>query len=80
MEGLERERDVVLNYLFRPRELSIEYDWLIIPGTKNVMEDVIWLVRSGWKREIGQFAKRGGDRRHLCPRHPGFPWLKRRLA
>jgi adenosylcobyric acid synthase len=66
MGGLERERDVVLNYLFRPRELSIEYDWLILPGTKNVMEDAMWLSRTGWKREIGQFVKGGGRVLGIC--------------
>ena len=66
VEGLEREEDVVLNYLFRPRELSIEYDWLILPGTKNVMEDAMWLDRSGWKKGISKFVKEGGGVLGIC--------------
>jgi adenosylcobyric acid synthase len=56
LEVMAREKDVVLNYLFRPKELSKEYDLLILPGTKNVMEDAQWLNRSGWKRAILSFA------------------------
>ncbi len=66
MEGLEREKDVVVNYLFRPHELSPEYDCLILPGTKNAMEDAFWLSRFGWKREIVQFVGRGGRVLGIC--------------
>ncbi|MBL7217476.1 MAG: cobyric acid synthase [Desulfobacteraceae bacterium] len=66
VEGIEREKDVVLNYLLRPRELSTEYDWLILPGTKNVMEDAVWLSRSGWKKEIGEFVKGEGRVLGIC--------------
>jgi adenosylcobyric acid synthase len=56
IEVIERENDVVLNYLSRPNHLSEGYDCLIIPGTKNVMEDATWISRTGWKRVIGRFA------------------------
>ncbi len=58
MEGLTREKDVVVNYLSRPGELSNEYDCLILPGTKNVMEDAAWLSRTGWKKTIRKYAER----------------------
>ncbi len=56
MEGLSREKDVVVNYLSRPGELTDLYDCLILPGTKNVMEDAVWLSRAGWKKKIITFA------------------------
>ncbi|MDY7038625.1 MAG: cobyric acid synthase, partial [Thermodesulfobacteriota bacterium] len=59
LEILENEPDVVVNYLFRPREFSDEYDCLILPGTKNVMEDAVWLGRSEWKKAILGFMARG---------------------
>ncbi|MBN1624908.1 MAG: cobyric acid synthase [Deltaproteobacteria bacterium] len=59
MEALSGERDVVLNYLIRPSELSEDYDCLIIPGTKNVMEDAAWISRTGWKRAVRHFAEKG---------------------
>ena len=63
---LEQERDVVVNYLFRPADLTGGYDWLILPGAKNVMEDVAWLKRSGWTRAIRSFAGNGGRILGIC--------------
>lgn len=66
LEILEREKDVVLNYLSDPGELSRDYDCLILPGSKNVMEDGRWLSRRGWKRAVRQFAKGGKRVLGLC--------------
>ena len=56
IESLIREKDVKINYLSRPGTLSFEYDCLIIPGTKNVVEDAVWLSRTGWQRPIKSFS------------------------
>ncbi len=66
IEILKREPDVLINYLFRPGELSEEYDCLILPGAKNVMEDAIWLSRTGWKKSIRAFAKTGKKVLGIC--------------
>ncbi len=66
MEALEREKDVVVNYLFRAHELSPEYDCLVLPGTKNTMEDALWLGRSGWKKQIVSFVEGGGWVLGIC--------------
>ncbi|MFW6147596.1 MAG: cobyric acid synthase [Thermodesulfobacteriota bacterium] len=66
LEILEEEPDVVVNYLSRPQELSFDYDCLILPGAKNTMEDAVWLSRSGWKRAIQTFAKRGRNVFGIC--------------
>ena len=66
LEILKNEPDVVVNYLFRPREFSHKYDYLILPGTKNVMEDAVWLGRSGWKKAILGFIARGGGIFGIC--------------
>ena len=57
LEILDRENDVIVNYLSNSKELTDEYDLLVLPGTKNVMEDVAWLARRGWKRSVIDFAK-----------------------
>jgi adenosylcobyric acid synthase len=57
LEILETEPDVVLNYLSQPRDLSKQYDALILPGTKNTLEDALWLSRTGWKQRIQAFAQ-----------------------
>jgi adenosylcobyric acid synthase len=66
LEILEREPDVIVNYLSRPHELSGEYDCVILPGAKNTMEDAIWLSRSGWKKAIQQFVKGGRSVFGIC--------------
>jgi len=66
LETLTREPDVVVNYLFRPGELSNGYDCLVLPGTKNVMEDAVWMAKTGWKRAIKEFIKDGGRVLGIC--------------
>lgn len=66
LEILERENDVTVNYLSSPKELKDEYDLLILPGTKNVMEDAAWLARTGWKRVVTGFAKAGKKIIGIC--------------
>ena len=56
LESLTAEPDVVCNFLFRPEQLTRDYDLLVLPGTKNTMEDARWIGRSGWKRAIVNFA------------------------
>ena len=76
IEILQRENDVVVNYLSRPRQLSGDYDCLILPGAKNVMEDAFWLSRSGWKKAIGKFVDRGGRLLGICG---GYQLLGKRI-
>ena len=66
LEILMHEPDVVVNFLFRTREFIAGYDILILPGTKNVMEDALWLERTGWKKTIKEFVKKGGRCLGIC--------------
>ncbi|HJX34736.1 MAG TPA: cobyric acid synthase [Desulfatiglandales bacterium] len=75
MEIIAREHDVILNYLSRPGDLSEGYDCLIIPGTKNVMEDAEWIVRSGWKTAIRRLA----GRRQILGICGGYQLMGRRI-
>jgi adenosylcobyric acid synthase len=76
MAILEQESEVVLNYLHRPQELTPEYDLMILPGTKNVMEDARWLGRSGWKKAIRQFVAKDGSLIGICG---GYQLLGRKI-
>lgn len=76
LEILEQEPDVVVNYLSRPGELPGGYDCLVLPGTKNVMEDALWLARNGWKKTIREFVNRGGKVLGICG---GFQLLGERV-
>lgn len=66
LETMTSEPDIVCNFLFRPEQLTEEYDLLILPGTKNTMEDARWLSLSGWKRRILGFAKTKGSIAGIC--------------
>ncbi len=66
LQILECEPDVIVNFIFHPTDLTADYDMLVIPGTKNVMEDAIWLSRSGWKKSINSFTENGGRLLGIC--------------
>lgn len=66
LEILNTEKDVVVNYLSNKNDLTDDYDCLIIPGTKNAMEDAAWLSRLGWKKRILEFADRGKSILGIC--------------
>ncbi len=51
LECLEQEPDVVLHYLHRCRDLA-PFDLVVLPGTKNVVEDAVWMENEGFGREI----------------------------
>ncbi|MEW6666145.1 MAG: cobyric acid synthase [Thermodesulfobacteriota bacterium] len=66
LEALEAEPDTVVNYLLRPEELTRDYDLLVLPGTKNTMEDARWLGRSRWTRRIREYAEKKGRILGIC--------------
>jgi len=66
LEILEQENDVVVNYVFRPKELTDDYDCIIIPGTKNAMEDAVWLSRMGWRKPLELFSREGKKVLGIC--------------
>ncbi len=59
LEILDTEPDVVVNYLSRPSQLTEEYDWLVLPGTKNAMSDAKWIRKTRWSKAIRDFASNG---------------------
>lgn len=55
---LEVLDEVNLRYVTRPEEL-VKPDMIILPGTKNTMEDLRWLKESGFAACVTRFAKEG---------------------
>ena len=55
---LEMEKDVNLSYIRRPEELA-EPDLLIIPGSKNTLEDRLFLQQTGWDAVLRKYATEG---------------------
>ena len=62
---LERFEQVNLRYVRDPRELG-NPDLVIIPGTKNTMDDLRWLRESGLEAKILRHAGNGGAVIGIC--------------
>lgn len=58
-DALAAEPSVSLAYLNVPEELQ-EADLLILPGSKQTLDDLRWLRDSGFASEIEKFASRAG--------------------
>ena len=62
---LERMEQVNLRYVRDPRELG-HPDLVILPGTKNTMDDLRWLRESGMEAVILKYASSGGAVIGIC--------------
>ena len=72
---LELHDDVNLTYIREPRELNSP-DLLIIPGSKNTIEDLLHLKKKGWEESIRDYAASGGLLIGICG---GFQMLGRKV-
>lgn len=75
-DPLEEEPDVRLRYVHRGERLG-DPDLIIIPGSKNTIEDLLYLRRSGLEAEIVAAARRGVPVIGICG---GFQMLGEVLA
>lgn len=62
---LERFEQVNLRYVRDPKEMGSP-DLIIIPGTKNTMDDLRWLRESGLEAKILRHARSGGAVIGIC--------------
>ncbi len=65
MDALEREPDVVLDYVDRPDSLGSP-DVIILPDSKNVMEDWLHWERSGLPAELRHRLEQGTRMVGIC--------------
>ncbi|MEJ8735014.1 cobyric acid synthase [Mediterraneibacter sp. ICN-202921] len=73
---LECMEEVSLQYVSDPDEIR-EPDAILLPGSKNTMEDMLWLRQSGMEAKILQHAKRGGVVFGICG---GYQMLGKTIA
>ena len=59
------EADVEVNYITRASEVK-DADIVILPGTKNTIEDLNWLKQQGIADEIVRHARKGGMVIGIC--------------
>ncbi len=62
---LEMEDDLILSYVRRPEELD-EPDLIIIPGSKNTLEDRLFLQKTGWDPVLRRYVRDGGLLMGIC--------------
>lgn len=62
---LEREKDVSINYILDPKEV-LDMDFLIIPGSKNTIEDMKYLKDNRFPEYIFKAQKNGTSIMGIC--------------
>ncbi len=62
---LENDSQVNLHYLQQPRSL-VDYDIVLLPGSKNVRSDLRWLKSGGWDRRLREYSAGGGEIGGIC--------------
>jgi hypothetical protein len=68
---LEEHPAIGVRYARRPEELK-EPDLIVLPGTKNTMDDLVWLRESGMEAKILQAADREGTVIVAAANHKGI--------
>lgn len=64
-DPLERERDVSVTYIEAAHQIS-DQDVLVIPGSKNTIDDLTYLREKGFEKEIVRFNKQGKTIVGIC--------------
>lgn len=72
---LDYDSQVNLHYLSLPRSLD-GYQIVILPGTKNVRNDMVWLNRTGWSSHLHHYVRQGGELAGICG---GYQMLGRKI-
>jgi len=73
---LATEKDVALRFVASPDEL-LEADVVILPGSKNTLEDLDYLVTAGFPAAVESHVQRGGELVGICA---GYQMLGREIA
>ncbi|MGA6829012.1 cobyric acid synthase [Nitrospira sp. NS4] len=73
---LAAEEDVILRYVAEPRDLP-GADIIVIPGTKNTIDDLRHLRQSGFSEAFRAHTARGGELLGICG---GYQMLGRSIA
>ncbi|MBC7839344.1 MAG: cobyric acid synthase [Nitrospiraceae bacterium] len=73
---LAAEKDVALRFVASPDEL-LGADVVILPGSKNTLEDLDYLVAAGFPAAVESHVQRGGELVGICG---GYQMLGREIA
>ncbi len=64
-EPFQLEKDVELRYISTPEEAQ-DLDLIIIPGSKNTIEDLLFLKNSGFEDFLKRYVKKEGELIGIC--------------
>ncbi len=73
---LEIQHDISLIYATKPQELQ-DADMILLPGTKNTIADMKWLLSQGLDESIRDFANHGGMVMGICG---GYQMLGKKIT
>jgi adenosylcobyric acid synthase len=73
--ALEPQPDVIVYYTRRAEEARFA-DVLVLPGSKNTIADLLWLMKSGWRSAIEEHVASGKPLLGICG---GFQMLGREV-
>ena len=74
--ALAAEKDVALRFAAAPEDLQ-EADVVILPGSKNTLADLDYLVKSGFSIALDSHVQRGGELVGICG---GFQMLGQEIS
>lgn len=74
-DPLPMEPDVSFRYVSEPGQLG-RPDALILPGSKNTVDDLIYLRDTGWEKALQRYVSEGGEVAGICA---GYQMLGYRL-
>jgi len=74
-DSLEREADVSVRYIRQGEELG-NPDLIILPGSKNTTEDLLYLRQQGYERQIQELVRQGTPVVGICG---GYQMLGREI-
>ena len=59
MDAFERMNEVSIRYVSKPTELK-QPDMVILPGTKNTIDDLLWMRQNGLEAAVLKLASKAG--------------------
>ena len=64
-DPLENEESILIEWVIKSQDLN-QYDFLIIPGSKQTMKDQLFLRESGLSKDIKDYSRNNGNIFGIC--------------
>ncbi len=64
-DPLENEESILIEWVIESQNLN-QYDFLILPGSKQTIKDQLFLKKSGLSKDISNYSKKNGNIFGIC--------------